>query len=244
MVGNDGARRKGQWFPRASPTCTCTYVFRLLGGTLGARSVATGEVIVVRYADDLAWVFQHRADAERFLGRVRGTGWLRSGWIAGGEDAADSVWAVHRAEPERAGTGQAGDLHLPRVHALLWDPAERMAASSCGGRRRSKGLVAKLRAITTELAPPDARAHSACRGMGAEGRDGLPPVPRDSRPIWIGCQSFATAAAALGAPPGASGANVGGFPGNGSDRCLDAGFHLRAFCIPILAQRFAASHPR
>jgi RNA-directed DNA polymerase len=35
------------------------------------KTVATGDVIVVRYADDLVVGFQHRADAERFLGEFR-----------------------------------------------------------------------------------------------------------------------------------------------------------------------------
>ena len=40
--------------------------FRSMGGSL-AQEVATGDMIVVRYADDLVAGFQHRADAERFL---------------------------------------------------------------------------------------------------------------------------------------------------------------------------------
>jgi nucleoid DNA-binding protein len=35
------------------------------------RKVATGDVIVVRYADDLVMGFQHRTDAERFLQQFR-----------------------------------------------------------------------------------------------------------------------------------------------------------------------------
>src|ERR1700686_4361034 len=35
------------------------------------KKVATGDVIVVRYADDLVVGFQHRADAERFLEQFR-----------------------------------------------------------------------------------------------------------------------------------------------------------------------------
>jgi group II intron reverse transcriptase/maturase len=35
------------------------------------QTVATGDVIVVRYADDLVVGFQHRAEAERFLGEFR-----------------------------------------------------------------------------------------------------------------------------------------------------------------------------
>jgi RNA-directed DNA polymerase len=35
------------------------------------KKVATCDVIVVRYADDLAVGFQHRSEAERFLGEFR-----------------------------------------------------------------------------------------------------------------------------------------------------------------------------
>jgi RNA-directed DNA polymerase len=35
------------------------------------KRVARGDVIVVRYADDLVLGFQHRADAERFLSEFR-----------------------------------------------------------------------------------------------------------------------------------------------------------------------------
>src|SRR6266550_8289189 len=37
----------------------------------GRRKVASGDVVVVRYADDLVVGFQHRTDAERFLKEFR-----------------------------------------------------------------------------------------------------------------------------------------------------------------------------
>jgi hypothetical protein len=43
------------------------------------RKVASGYVIVVRYADDLVMGFQHRTDAERFLKEFR-NGWRSSAW--------------------------------------------------------------------------------------------------------------------------------------------------------------------
>jgi RNA-directed DNA polymerase len=46
------------------------YVFDLWAEA-GRKKVARGEVIVVRYADDLVLGFQHRADAERFLSEFR-----------------------------------------------------------------------------------------------------------------------------------------------------------------------------
>jgi RNA-directed DNA polymerase len=46
------------------------YVFDLWA-ELWRKKVATGDVIVVRYADDLVVGFQHRTDAERFLKEFR-----------------------------------------------------------------------------------------------------------------------------------------------------------------------------
>jgi RNA-directed DNA polymerase len=49
------------------------YIFDLWAD-VWRRKVASGDVIVVRYADDLVVGFQHRTDAERFLKEFRG--WL------------------------------------------------------------------------------------------------------------------------------------------------------------------------
>ena len=88
------------------------------------KKVAKGDVIVVRYADDLVVGFESRAEAERFLKAVSGTaGQVRSG-ITCGEDATDRVWAVRRSRPEAARRGKARDLHVPGLHALLWEAPE------------------------------------------------------------------------------------------------------------------------
>jgi len=48
-------------------------VFISFGDTprLHSKSKASGEMIVVRFADDSIYGFQHRSDAERFLSEVR-----------------------------------------------------------------------------------------------------------------------------------------------------------------------------
>jgi retron-type reverse transcriptase len=46
------------------------YVFDLWADAW-RRKVATGEVIIVRYADDLVMGFQHRAEAVHFLGEFK-----------------------------------------------------------------------------------------------------------------------------------------------------------------------------
>lgn len=73
------ARRKGQWFRRCSPTCTYLhYVFDLWVEQWRKRQ-ARGDVIVVRYADDLVLGFEHRKEAERFL-KEFGDVWPSSAW--------------------------------------------------------------------------------------------------------------------------------------------------------------------
>src|SRR5262249_45125125 len=57
------------------------------------KKVATGTVVVIRYADDLVVGFANRADAERFLREFRERlGKVRFG-ITRGQDAANRVWA-------------------------------------------------------------------------------------------------------------------------------------------------------
>ena len=64
-----------------------------------------GDVTIVRYADDYAMGFQHRAEAERFLKELEER--LRKFGLALHPDfgPADRVWAVRRREPKAAGSG-------------------------------------------------------------------------------------------------------------------------------------------
>ena len=87
------------------------------------RKVAKGDVIVVRYADDLVVGFESRVEAERFL-RSSGTACEVRPGITSGEDATDRVRAVRRSEPEAAWRGKAGDLYLSGFHALLREATE------------------------------------------------------------------------------------------------------------------------
>jgi len=73
-----GVSEDGQWSESnkgtpqgsvASPLIANVYMHYLfdLWADVWRRKVAKGDVIIVRYADDLVMGFQHRADAERFL---------------------------------------------------------------------------------------------------------------------------------------------------------------------------------
>jgi hypothetical protein len=44
------------------------------------KKVAKGDVIVVRYADDLVVGFEHRTGSGTLLGRIPRTGWRSSVW--------------------------------------------------------------------------------------------------------------------------------------------------------------------
>ena len=84
------------------------------------KKVASGDVIVVRYADDLVVGFRAPGGCRAVPARISGTaGEVRAG-ITSGEDAADRVRAVRRPKPKAAWRGKTGDLHVSGFHALLW----------------------------------------------------------------------------------------------------------------------------
>lgn len=100
------------------------YVFDTMGEAW-RKKVARGDVIVLRYADDLVVGFEHRTDAEQFLARVSGSpGEVRFG-ITFGQDKTDRVRAVCRSKPKAAWRGKAGNLYLSEVHPLLWAAHQR-----------------------------------------------------------------------------------------------------------------------
>ena len=71
---------------------------------------ATGDVIVVRYADDIVVGFEHRADAERFLQDGR-SGCRSSGWSLHPDKTRLIEFGRSRSrKPEAARRGQAGDV--------------------------------------------------------------------------------------------------------------------------------------
>jgi group II intron reverse transcriptase/maturase len=66
------------------------------------KKVARGDVMVVRYADDLVVGFEHRMEAERFLKDFRERLAKFGLEITSREDESDRVRAVRRSEPEAA----------------------------------------------------------------------------------------------------------------------------------------------
>ena len=127
------------------------------------KKVARGDVIVVRYADDLVVGFQHRADAERFLAEFRERlAKVRPG-ITSGQDASDRVRAVRRPRPKAAWRGKTRDLHVSGVHAFLWTLTS-SGAFNVWRITAKKRMVAKLNVIKAEL---QHRKHHRTSEVGA-----------------------------------------------------------------------------
>ena len=94
------------------------YVFDLWAERWRRRE-ATGDMIIVRYADDIVVGFEHEADARRFWDAMRARLQEFCAVAASGQDPPDRVWplAADRARPARA--RQTGDLQLPGLYLHL-----------------------------------------------------------------------------------------------------------------------------
>ena len=67
---------------------------------------AHGDIVIVRFADDVVVGFEHREDAERFLGRASRQAREVRAWSSRREDPADRVRAVRRHGPAERGLGK------------------------------------------------------------------------------------------------------------------------------------------
>ena len=83
------------------------------------RREATGDMIIVRYADDFIVGFQHESDARRFLEEMRERLGKFRAVTASREDPADRVRTLCGGTPKAARAWQAGDLQLPGLHLHL-----------------------------------------------------------------------------------------------------------------------------
>ena len=171
------------------------------------RRHARGDVIIVRFADDYVVGFEHRDDAERFLGRSSRQ--ARGVQLGAGrrEDAADRVRAVRR----RA-TSRARGLGKPETFEFLG--FTHICAKTRNGRFKLKRVTskkrmrAKLHAVKTELRRrlhlPDPRAGTLARQRPARAlqllrrarqQPGARRVPRPGR-CGTGSRRFGAAASA------------------------------------------------
>jgi hypothetical protein len=99
------------------------------------RRHASGDMTIVRYADDIVLGFEHRRDAERFLAawqeRLAAFGLQlhpdKTRLIDFGRHAADHLKSLGENKPE--------NVRLPRVYPHLRDPCGRPVGSSSSARR-------------------------------------------------------------------------------------------------------------
>ena len=151
------------------------YVFDLWA-EVWREKVAQGDMIVVRYADDLVVGFEHRAEAERFLREFQ-------------ERLAKFGLEMHpektrliefgrfaQVNRQRRGEGKAGDVHVSRVHSLLWDELEGpVRGLAAHGGEADEGEAPNDQAGAT---PEPARAGGRCRRLAETGRGRLLPLSR------------------------------------------------------------------
>ena len=106
------------------------YVFDLWAERWRRRE-ATGDMIIVRYADDIVVGFEHEADARRFRDAMRER--LEEFALSLHPDKTRLIeFGRHAAARRDARARQAGDLRLPGLHLHLRHP--RAAASRSSGR--------------------------------------------------------------------------------------------------------------
>jgi RNA-directed DNA polymerase len=114
------------------------------------RREAKGDMIIVRYADDLVVGFEHEADARRFLDEMR----ERLGGIcivaAPGQDPPHRIRPLRGGESRAARARKTGDLRLPGPHphlrkiaqGLLSDQTEDPSRPHAGEVERGQGRSA------------------------------------------------------------------------------------------------------
>jgi len=94
------------------------YVFDLWAERWRRRE-ATGDMIMVRYADDTVVGFQHESDARRFRDAMRDRLREFSAVASFGKDPPDRVRSLCGAELQEARTFQTGNLQVPGLCAHL-----------------------------------------------------------------------------------------------------------------------------
>jgi len=80
------------------------------------KESAKGEVIVVRYADDFVWGFQHRQEADRFLKQLRER-MSAYGLELHPEKTRRIQFGRFAAEDRKRDGGETGDVSLSGIHA-------------------------------------------------------------------------------------------------------------------------------
>jgi hypothetical protein len=139
--GREGAN-KLQTDPAAARLGYLHYVFDLWV-EVWRKKVASGDVIVVRYADDLVMGFQHRNGCRAVPERAPGTAGEVRLETASGQNTADRVRAVRRSQPETARRGKTRPSRSWGLLTTVGNASKTGPSSSGGSRRRSDGREAE-----------------------------------------------------------------------------------------------------
>ena len=151
------------------------YVFDLWAERWRRRE-ATGDMIIVRYADDIVVGFEHEADARRFSDAMRERLAGVRADAASGEDPPD------RVRPPRGGTTASGAGSANRRPSTSWaspsSAASRAGATSCSSG--SPGATACRRSFrrSRRNCGGECTSRSPNKGMAEAGRQRLLQLPR------------------------------------------------------------------
>ena len=140
------------------------------------RREATGDMIIVRYADDFIVGFQHESDARRFLDAMRERLQEFALSLHPGEDPADRVRTLCGGKPQAARARQAGDLQLPGLHLHLRQvaPGQVPGQTQVPARPHAGEAQVDQAGTATAHAPADPRTGE----MAAQCRHRLLQLPR------------------------------------------------------------------
>jgi hypothetical protein len=137
------------------------YVFDLWAERWRRRE-ASGEMIIVRYADDLVVGFEHETDARRFWNAIRARFEEFMLALTSGEDPPDRVWPPRCGPTNPARAQQTGDLHVPWVHLHQrpQSPGQLPASTEVPGRPHAGETPRDQGGAATANARPGPRAGS------------------------------------------------------------------------------------
>jgi hypothetical protein len=140
------------------------------------QKVARGDVIVVRYADDLVVGFESRMEAERFLKEFRER-LAKFGLELHPEKTRLIQFGRFAAQNRKErGEGKPETFTFPGFTHLLRGAPERWSIH-CVARNGEEADGGEAAGSQGRIDPSSARAEGGCWWMAAESRFGLLPIP-------------------------------------------------------------------
>ena len=143
------------------------------------RKRAHGDVIVVRYADDIVVGFQIESDAKRFWAELTERFRKFQTRTASRQDAPSGVRTVRGRKPEAARRRKAGDVRLPRLHAYLREDEEQRLFHG-GAADDSQADASEVERGENRVEIAYARFHPGYRQVVAGGRGWTHPILRSA----------------------------------------------------------------